>query len=537
MNNIDIVIVGAGSAGCIIANKFINNTNYKILLIEAGPKDNSLVIDVPLGYGMTFYNKKINWNFYSEKQNNLYNREIYYPRGKVLGGSSSINGMVYARGLDTDYSEWDHNDHWSLTNIKNNFDEIEQKIDENTNILDQNKIPVNDVSNLHHPILKYFFAGCNELNIKFNRNLDTDIFNQVGHYNINTFKGVRHSSSKVFLKPLINNNRIKLMTNTKVKKLIIKDNKIHSLELVSNGNNFKIKPNIGTILSSGSIMTPYILMHSGIGDPSKIKSIDKDVVINNTNVGKNLQDHIGLDYLFRTNHTSLNSSLGTWSGRIEEVLKYIYNRKGAFALSLNQAGGYLNWNSRHNYPNLQIYFNPITYSITHKNKRPLLKTDKFDGFIIGYNSCRPKSLGEVSIKSPNMDEEPIIDPNFLSHEEDIHDVLCAVDFAKKLAKTKSITTISEETINNDLLNATDDEMIDHFKENAVSVYHPCSTCKMSIDSKNGVVSKRLKVHGLENLWIVDASVFPNITSGNINATVMMLANLGSKLIIEDIKKI
>ncbi len=537
MNNIDIVIVGAGSAGCILANKFINHTNYNILLIEAGPKDNSLVIDIPLGYGMTFYNKKINWNFYSEKQNNLNNREIYYPRGKVLGGSSSINGMVYARGLDTDYSEWDDNDQWSLSNIKKSFEEIEQKIDQNNHIINQNKIPVNDVSNLHHPILKYFFDGCNELNIKFNRNLNTNISNQVGHYNINTFKGIRHSSSKVFLKPIINNNRIKLMTNTKVKKLLIKDNKIFSLELLSNGNILKIKPNIGTILSAGSIMTPYILMHSGIGDPKKIKSINKDVIINNPHVGKNLQDHLGLDYLFRTYHPSLNRSLGTSTGRIKEILKYAYNRKGAFALSLNQAGGYLNWNSKHKYPNLQIYFNPITYSITHKNKRPLLKTDKFDGFIIGYNSCRPKSLGEISVKSPDINDMPLIDPKFLSHDEDVHDVLCAVDFAKTLAKTRSISIIREETIKNDLLNASNNEMIDHFKANAVSIYHPCGTCKMSNDGSYGVVSKRLKFHGLDNLWIVDASVFPNITSGNINATVMMLANLSSKLIIEDIKNL
>ncbi len=535
MENFDIVIVGAGSAGCILANKFINNTNYNILLIESGPKDHSPIIHIPLGYGMTFYNKKINWNFYSEKQEKLNLREIYYPRGKVVGGSSSINGMVYTRGLDTDYIDWYQNDDWSLENIKNSFDEIEQNINENTKILYKNKIPVNDVSNLHHSMLKYFFDGCNELDIKFNKNLNSNIINQVGHYNINTFRGFRYSSSKVFLRPILKNSRIKLMTKTNVKKLIIKDKKIISLELISNNKILKIKPNIGTILSSGSILTPYILMHSGIGDSSKIKLLNKDVVVNNPNVGKNLQDHLGLDYLFRTSHPSLNRSLGSWSGRAKEILKYLINRKGAFALSLNQAGGYLNWNSKHNYPNLQVYFNPITYSITHKNKRPLLKTDKFDGFIIGFNSCRPKSMGQVSLRSPNINDSPIIDPNFLSHQEDVHDVLCAVDFAKTLAKSRSISSIREEEINNNLLYASDDEMLNHFKNNAVSVYHPCGTCRMSHSIEDGVVSKRLKVHGLDNLWIVDASVFPNITSGNINATVMMISNLGSKLIIQDIK--
>ena len=151
MNNIDIAIVGAGSAGCILANRIINNTNYNVLLIEAGPRDNSPVIHIPLGYGMTFYNKKINWNFYSDSQNNLFNREIYYPRGKVLGGSSSINGMVYARGLNTDYDNWSLNSELSLSNIKQSFDEIEQTVDSSVSNLEQNKVPVNDISDFHHP--------------------------------------------------------------------------------------------------------------------------------------------------------------------------------------------------------------------------------------------------------------------------------------------------------------------------------------------------------------------------------------------------
>ena len=228
--------------------------------------------------------------------------------------------------------------------------------------------------------------------------------------------------------------------------------------------------------------------------------------------------------------------MGNWPGRIKEVLKYLINRKGAFALSLNQAGGYLNWNSRNNYPNLQIYFNPITYSITRKNKRPLLKTDKFNGFIIGYNSCRPKSLGEVSLLSPYLQDQPLINPNFLNHEEDIYDVKCAINFSKTLAQTSAIKEIRVDNIKNNLIEANEEEMLDHFKENATSVYHPCGTCRMGKDTNNSVVSERFKVHGLENLWILDASVFPNITSGNINAPVMMLANLGSKIIIEDLKK-
>ena len=188
MDNIDIAIVGAGSAGCILANRIINNTNYNVLLIEAGPRDNSPVIHIPLGYGMTFYNKKINWNFYSDSQNNLFNREIYYPRGKVLGGSSSINGMVYARGLNTDYDNWSLNSELSLSNIKQSFDEIEQTVDSSVSNLEQNKVPVNDVSDSHHPLLKYFFNGCRDMGIKFNKNLNSDIADQNMYKNFNNDK-------------------------------------------------------------------------------------------------------------------------------------------------------------------------------------------------------------------------------------------------------------------------------------------------------------------------------------------------------------
>jgi choline dehydrogenase len=511
LNNIDIAIIGAGSAGSIIANKLLSETNFNIALIEAGPKDNNPIIDVPLGYGMTFYNKKINWNFYSEKQDNLFNRQIYYPRGKVLGGSGSINAMVYARGLETDYENWGSSKEWSFENI-------------------------NNVSKYHHPILEYFFNASNEIGIKKNTNLTTSIENQVGHYNINTYKGTRHSSSKVFLKPVLKNPRLTVLDNTQVKNLIIKDKKITGIKIQNKSLEQILKLSHGAILCSGSIMTPYLLMHSGIGDKDHLKQYDKEIIIDNSNVGRNLQDHLGLDYLFKTHHHSLNKSLGTWSGRITSVLRYLYNRTGPLSLSINQSGGYINWNSKHHYPNLQIYFNPLTYSITHKNKRPLLKTDKFNGFIIGYNSCRPKSLGTVTLNSPNFGDTPLINPNFLSHEEDIYDVKCAINFSKVLANTNNIKKIRNESVTHDLLNATEEEMIDHFKSNAVSIYHPCGTCKMDEDPKKGVVSERLKVHGMENLWIADASVFPNITSGNINAPVMMLANLGSKFIIEDLKK-
>ena len=536
MNNFDLVIVGAGSAGCIVANQIISNTNLRVLLIEAGPSDNSPVIKVPLGYGMTFYHKKMNWNFYSEIQKNLNNREIYYPRGKVVGGSGSINAMIYARGLSSDFKNWHLSKDWSWENIKATYDQIEFSINDKINILPSNKIPVNDVSKKHHPILRNFFDASQDFNFTLNKQLKSSLENQVGNYNVNIFDGFRTSSSTAFLKPIKIHPNLKILTKTEVLKLEYENNKISSLKIKYQNKIIIVKPKIGTILSTGAIMTPYLLLKSGIGSSEELKDFNIPVNLHSPHIGKNLQDHLGLDYLYKTFMTTLNSDLGTWGGRIKSIFRYLYNRTGPFALSLNQGGGYINWNSLDPYPNIQLYFNPLTYSVSYKNKRPLLKTDKFNGFIIGFNSCRPKSLGEVKLKVSKKNYLPSIDPKYLSDERDIHDLYSTFDFIRKFTTNRHIKEIIKSPVNIDPINTNNDELLDHFKSNATTVYHPCGTCRMSREINSGVVSEKLKVHGIDNLWIVDASIMPNITSGNINAPVMMLSYLSSKIILEELKQ-
>ena len=539
MKNFDIIIVGAGSSGCIAANRLAQNKKLKILILEAGPKNYHPMIKIPLGYGMTFYNKAINWNFYTTPQSSLNNRKLYCPRGKVVGGSSSINAMVYRRGFQSDFRDWNYenNSIWSWENILDAYKKIEKKITikDRENILD--KIAVNNVSSQHHSILKNYFLAANHLDIPIVDSFNSNNSEGVGHYDITTRNGYRWSAADGFLKDTLKKNNIRMITSATVKKIILKNNKVKGLKYIKNGKIFEITANVGVVLAAGSIKTPQILMLSGIGSSDHLKKFDIETKINNKNVGLNFQDHIGIDYLYRSKVTTLNKSLGTWNGRIKSIFQYLIYRNGPLSLSINQGGGFIKWKNKENHPNLQIYFNPLTYSINYTNKRPLLKTDKFDGFIIGFQSCRPHSRGQIKLNSNNIKDDPWINPGYLSDVRDLYDLECAYDFVKKLSQNKYMNKIIEHPIDIDPIKSSKEKMMEHFKQNAASVYHPCGTCKIGLEKNTSVVSNRLKVHETENLWIVDASVFPNITSGNINAPVMMTAYIGSNLISEDINKL
>ena len=536
MSEFDIIIVGAGSAGSIVANRLSQDQNLKILILEAGPNNFHPMIKIPLGYGMTFYNKSINWNFYTSPQLHLDNRRLYCPRGKVVGGSSSINAMIYARGFPSDFRNWtyDNNSFWSWENIRKTYENMEKNIILTDKENATSKIVVNNVSSQHHSILNNYFLGAKELDIPSVDSFNADNAEGVGHYDITTRNGYRWSAADGFLKGALTKN-VKLTTQANVNQITVSDKKVTGVKYSKKGRNFEVKAKIGVVMAAGSIKTPHILMLSGIGPSDHLKDFGIETKIDNPNVGSNLQDHIGIDYLYRSKVPTLNKSLGTVSGRIKSILEYLIFRSGPLSLSINQGGGFIRWKNRENYPNLQVYFNPLTYSVSHANKRPLLKTDKFDGFIIGFQPCRPSSRGNIRLLSKEINDEPLIDPGYLSNEKDLYDLECAYDFVRKISQTHSLDNIIDHPIGIDLIKSSTKEMISHFRQNATSVYHPCGTCKISPDKDTGVVSDRLKVHGLQNLWIVDASVFPNITSGNINAPVMMTAYIGGNLISEDIK--
>ncbi|MEE2774597.1 MAG: GMC family oxidoreductase [Pseudomonadota bacterium] len=531
----DLVIVGAGSAGSVAAGMLAKNTNLSILVLEAGGSDLRPDIKTPIGYGATFFNPKVNWCYWTIEQKHMENRKIYVPRGKVVGGSASINAMVYLRGQKTDFDDWANFSSTDLgwEEVKKTYDLLEGVGGDNETAL----ISVSDVSDQHQAMIQKFFEAGEDIGFYKKQNINSGNSEGIGHYPITTKFGVRRTSADSFLKPSIKRKNLTLLRNCHVTKLAMNNNKVTRVDFLQGGRSERsVSLRVGAILAAGAINTPQLLMLSGVGPANELKDHGIDVVIDNRNVGRNLQDHIGIDYFYETTEKSLNRVLGTWSGRIVAAFKYLTLRKGPFSLSVNQAGGFVDWNSRRTESNLQLYFNPATYSIRRNTKkRELLRPDKFDGFAIGFQPCRPNSRGFVKLQSNDPLIPPIINPRFLESKSDLHDVASGIQCIEALVSNKNLKDITVAAKSIDLENSTINDKLADFRSRAVSVYHPCGTCRVGRDPLESVVSEDFKFRELDNLWVADASLFPNITSGNINAPTMMLAYKVSQSICKQLK--
>ncbi|MDG2474474.1 MAG: GMC family oxidoreductase [Paracoccaceae bacterium] len=532
----DLVIVGAGSAGSIVAGRLAERTDLRILVLEAGGSDFRPDIKVPIGYGMSFFNPDVNWCYSSLPQKALNSRTLYVPRGKVIGGSASINAMVYLRGLKNDFDDWESfsSSNFGWDSVTSTYNEIEG-IRKNSK---KKRMHVSDVSSQHQAMIKNFIKASAGIGFNYTLDLNSDISEGVGHYPLSTKNGVRWTSADGFLRPALKMPNLTIFKNSQVTKLNIINGKVTEVDFIK-GNQVlnKVKARVGVILTAGAINTPQLLMLSGIGPKKVLTDVGIDVVTEDKNIGQNLQDHLGIDYLYETNSVSLNKILGRWKGRLSSMLKYLFNRAGPFSLSVNQGGGFVNWKSKTESANIQLYFNPLTYSIKHNpKKRELLKPDAFDGFAIGFQPCRPMSRGEVTLASSEPLRPPLINMNFLNDETDLYDVKCGIECMEALLNNEELSsiTVKEKSVN--LGKQSLEEKLEDFRNRSVSIYHLCGTCRLGSDASKAPVSNDFKLRALSNVWIGDASLFPNVTSGNINAPVMMLASKAADSICHQLSK-
>lgn len=534
----DVIVVGAGSAGCVIAARLSERPDLRVTVIEAGGSDLSLWVRMPIGYGGAFYHPRLNWRYYTEPEDGLGGRRAYWPRGKVLGGSSSINAMVYIRGQAQDYDLWAEagNPGWAYSDLLPCFKRVETCLPGADDWRGgDGPITVRDVASAAHPLSRAFLAAAEAAGHRRNPDFNGRDQEGVGFYQINTRGGLRCSAATGYLRPALRRANLNLVTRAQVTRILFDGRRATGIEYRRGDTLHRVMARREVILSAGSIGSPQILQLSGVGDPGKLSALGIDPVLDRPAVGRNLQDHLGFDLIYEATVPTLNNTLGPMLARGRAGLQYLLTRGGPLSLSVNQAGGFVKSDPSRARPNLQLYFSPLSYTRAVPGKRRLTRPDAFPGFIIGASNCHPKSRGWLHIRSTDAAEAPAIHANYLSEPEDMQELLGSVPILRRIAEAGPLARVIRREVRPGPDAADTAALTDYIRAASGSVFHPCGTCAMGPDPETGaVVDARLKVHGLEGLRVADASIMPTLPSGNINAPSMMIGEKAVELIRADL---
>ncbi len=525
MDTFDFIIVGAGSAGCVLAERLSQGQAGTVLLLEGGGTDRRLWITLPIGYGKTFDDPRVNWKFRSEPDPATGGRQAYYPRGKVLGGSSSINAMVYCRGLPGDYDDWGAagNPGWDGQTAWSTFDRIERRKAGDGTISGSGALWVESRAQDHHPITADFIAAAGQAGYAVIDDLNRAPCEGIAPYVINTRNGRRWSSASAFLRPALRRANVTLRCGALTDCVLVRDGRAVGVRYRRGGRVHDVLARREVIVCAGAVGSPAILMRSGIGPADVLEAAGVPVRVANAAVGAHLQDHLGIDYHFKANRPTLNNQLGTRHGQLLAALRYLFNRSGPLSLSMNQVGGLVRSAGAAARPDIQLYFNPISYSRAQAGKKVLTRPDPWPGFIIGFNACRPTSRGAITIASRDPAQPPRIVPNYLATDRDRADVIAGARVVAAIAATPAIAAITLAPNGFVPLGAHDRAILDDFRERSGTVHHLCGTCRMAPRDQGGVVDAALRVHDIAALRVVDAAIFPNITSANTHAPTVMTA--------------
>lgn len=507
-----------------------------MLLLEAGGRDDALRFRVPIGYVQTYYDPTANWMYYMQPEPALGNRRIYCPRGKVQGGSGSINALIYVRGQKADFDDWvaNGNPGWSYEDVLPYYRKLESHPLGNTPFhAADGPIRITQMRPDAHPICDAFFEACAGLGYPANDDFNGVSIEGVGIYDINTRGGLRDSSSRAYLKPALHRSQLTFEPHSLVESVLFDQNaRAQGVRVRQHGTVREYRAAREVILSAGAIDTPKLLQLSGVGDQTMLANHGVRVVRHAPAVGRNLQDHVCASYFYRANRRTLNDDLSSWTGKAKAAAQFALRRRGPLAMSVNQAGGFLRSSPSRPHANIQLYFNPLSYEIP-KGGGSALRPEPYSGFLLAFSPCRPSSRGTVELASPDASDPPLIRPNYLSTQHDIDEVIEGSRLVRKLMQSPALRAITVEETKPGARVATDEQMLQYFRDEAGSIYHPCGSCAMGSNPSTSVVSSRLRVHGIPGLRIADASVFPNVTSGNINAPTMMVAERAATMILEE----
>ncbi len=531
---VDYIVVGSGTAGCTLANRLSADPSIRVLLLEAGGKDNWIWTKIPVGYLFCIDNPRVDWRFRTVAEPGLNGRSLIYPRGRTLGGSSSINGMIYMRGQKRDYDEWarfTRDDSWSWDGVLPIFKESEdyhRGASEWHGTGGEWRV---EAQRLSWKILDVFRSAAEEVGIPpvedFNRGNNFGC----GRFEVNQRNGVRWSASRAFLEPVRNRPNLTVLTGAQVKRVPIEQGRATGIEFLRRNRLQRVSAKVEVILAAGSIGSPQLLQLSGVGPRELLSSLGIPVVHPLEGVGGNLQDHLQLRMAFRVkNIETLNERSQSLFNKALMGLEYALFRKGPLTMAPSQMGAFAPSDPSMEWPNLEYHVQPLSLN---KFGEPL---HPFPAFTASVCNLHPTSRGTVRIASADFREAPVIRPNYLSTEEDRRVSVDAIRLTRRIVAAEALKPYEPEEFMPGPQAVSDEDLAKAAGDIGTTIFHPVGTCKMGLDDL-AVVDARLRVRGVERLRVVDASIMPTITSGNTAAPTLMIAEKASRMILEDRKSI
>jgi choline dehydrogenase len=525
----DYVIVGAGSAGCVLANRLSADGRHSVLLLEAGPKDTNLWIHVPLGYGKLFKEKTVNWMYQTEPEPELDGRTVFQPRGKVLGGSSSINGLLYVRGQHEDYDRWRQrgNAGWGYDDVLPYFKKAENQ-QRGADKYHGVGGPLS-VSNLGHPdpLSAAFIDAAAETGLPVNPDFNGATQEGAGFFQTTTRSGRRASTAVAYLRPASGRSNLRVETSALAQRILFEGRRARGVEYRQGGALRTATARKEVLVSSGAYNSPQLLQLSGVGPAELLKQHGIDVVLDAPGVGNDLQDHLQVRIVMRcTQPITLNDILNHPVRRVMAGARYAAFRTGPLTIAAGTSGAFFKTNPRLASPDVQIHFLPFSTDKMGEKMHP------FSGFSASVCQLRPESRGSLRIKSADPSVPPAIRINYLATETDRAAFVDGMKMLRKILAAPALKPFVVGEVEPGPKIASDEEILDFCRQRGSTVYHPTSTCRMGNDPL-AVVDQRLRVRGIEGLRVVDASIMPDLMSGNTNAPTIMIAEKASDMILED----
>ena len=545
----DFIVIGAGSAGCVLAARLSEDASTRVLLLEAGPADDSFWIHLPIGYGKTMWSPKYNWCFHTDPDSHMNGRRIYWPRGKTLGGSSSINGLIYIRGQRQDYDRWaaQGNPGWSYDDVLPYFIKSERN-QRGASAFHGGDGPlaVSDIG-AKDELIEAFIAGAGHLGVPRTEDFNGLQQEGAGYYQLTTWKGWRWSTAKGYLKPARGRPNLQVQTEAQATGLIIENGRAVGVRFLQGGVSKEARCNAEVLLCAGAIQSPQLLQLSGIGPAALLQQHGITIQRELAGVGENLQDHLQIRLTLECTQATTNDALRSWWGRARLGLQWLLYRSGPLAVGINQGGCFMRAlpadvrtdDARTDdagtgddcTPDIQFHVATLSADMAGGAVHP------FSGMTLSVCQLRPESRGHVRIKSTDPLQPPEMQPNYLSTELDQRTAVAAMKAARAIAASPQMQPFIRREVKPGPDAADDHALLEFCRNNGATIFHPSGTCAMGPNPLAGaVVDTRLRVHGVAGLRVVDGSVMPTLVSGNTNAPVVMMAEKAADMIKQDVQR-